>query len=423
MRPLRLRTGFAGLALICAASTAALGVETAEKGLQPFQLVRSLELIQDRIAAGDHAALPMQRKLLEMIDARFRQTEQQDFGNPENLTALLVYAMSGGNPVTIDVALSRMPADDPNRRLGAGILFYLQGQAKAAQDALGSYDPLAMNPELGAYVALVKGSTLSADKPEIAVQLLDVARLLGPGTLVEEAALRRSIAISATLGDARRFMLASAQYVRGFIRSPYASQFADAFVEGVVALHTRIDLDKFAGIAAMMDPERERVIYLRIARRAAIDGFPELSAYAAEKAESGTAGGDELADPRALLYSSLASITSGTIPDVTAGLARIERNRLSSSDRLLLDAARAVAAELTAKPRRIAIDAPQAEPVVSKPVPQTSGDGPAKPKPDIPGLAVAADPGQANADPADIMISETRGKLAEIDKLLAEAAQ
>ena len=41
--------------------------------LQPFQMVRSLELVQDRIAGGDHAALPMQRKLLEMIDARFAQ--------------------------------------------------------------------------------------------------------------------------------------------------------------------------------------------------------------------------------------------------------------------------------------------------------------------------------------------------------------
>ena len=35
----------------------------------------------------------------------------------------------------------------------------------------------------------------------------------------------------------------------------------------------------------MMDPEREKVIYLRIARRAAIDGLTELSAFAAAKAE------------------------------------------------------------------------------------------------------------------------------------------
>ena len=38
-------------------------------------MVRSLQLVQDRIASGDHAALPMQRKLLEMIDKRFRERE------------------------------------------------------------------------------------------------------------------------------------------------------------------------------------------------------------------------------------------------------------------------------------------------------------------------------------------------------------
>ena len=36
-------------------------------------MVRSLQLVQDRIASGDDAALPMQRKLLEMIDKRLRE--------------------------------------------------------------------------------------------------------------------------------------------------------------------------------------------------------------------------------------------------------------------------------------------------------------------------------------------------------------
>src|SRR5690606_6921471 len=112
-----------------------------------------------------------------------------------------------------------------------------------------------------------------------------------------------SIAISSDLGDPRRFMLSSRQYARDFIRSPYASQFADAFVEGVIALHKRLDLDGLARVASLMDPERERVIYLRIARRAAIEGFVELSAFAAAKAGNSAAGDDRMADPRALLYS------------------------------------------------------------------------------------------------------------------------
>ncbi len=39
-------------------------VPTGQPWLPPYQMVRSLQLVQDRIAAGDHAALPIQRKLL-----------------------------------------------------------------------------------------------------------------------------------------------------------------------------------------------------------------------------------------------------------------------------------------------------------------------------------------------------------------------
>ena len=300
---LGLRSGFAGLAVIAATLPSGLRAEEASR-LEPFQMVRSLELVQDRIAGGDHAALPMQRKLLEMIDARFGAEHGGKFENERNRRALLIYAMSGGNPATVETALAQLGADDPNRKLGDGILPYIKGDPKAALDALTDIDPMVHAPDLAAYLALVKGSLLSAEEPQAAVAMLDLARLLSPGTLVEEAALRRSVAIAASLGDAKRFMLASKQYVRHYLRSAYASQFADAFVAGVVALRAELDLQAVGDIAALMEPEQEKVIFLRIARRAAIEGLTELSAFASARAEG------MASDPRAELYSSLSSVTS-----------------------------------------------------------------------------------------------------------------
>jgi chemotaxis protein MotC len=83
----------------------------AEEALQPYQLMRSLQLVQDSIAAGDHAALPMQAKLLEMVDTRLRAADAEDFKEPKNFRALLVYGMSGGNPVTVEAGTSRAEAD------------------------------------------------------------------------------------------------------------------------------------------------------------------------------------------------------------------------------------------------------------------------------------------------------------------------
>lgn len=62
-----------------------LGVTTpalAQDPLQPYQMVRSLQLVQDRLASGDHAALPMQNKLLEMADARFVRRNPTISRNP-----------------------------------------------------------------------------------------------------------------------------------------------------------------------------------------------------------------------------------------------------------------------------------------------------------------------------------------------------
>ncbi len=339
-------------------------VARAQEALQPYQFVRSLQLIQDRIAAGDQAAMPMQAKLLELVDARLRNAGDDDFKDARNFRALLVYGMSGGNPVTVQAAISRLKLDGPDLAIAKGVINYLNGRPAGAIAALDPIDPMQLPADLGAFVALVKGSLLATDEPAKALALLDDARLLSPGTLVEEAALRRSIGIAATQGDAARFALASTQYVARYLYSPYASQFADAFVSGVVALHMAISLDKLADITAMMDPEREKVIYLRIARRAAIDGLTDLSAFASARAEKGRNGMDNQDDPRALLYASLSTVTSDAVDDVRAKLGAIDRDKLSEGDRALLDAVRTIAGEVVAPP-------PAARPVAAVAAPET----------------------------------------------------
>jgi chemotaxis protein MotC len=429
----------------------------AQDTLQPYQLVRSLQLIQDRIAAGDHAALPMQAKLLEMTDTRLREADAEDFKDPKNFRALLVYGMSGGNPVTVEAAVSRAATDPQNLAIAKGVIDYLNGRPGDAIEALRPIDPMALPSDLGAFLALVKGSLLAGDQPAAALTLLDEARLLSPGTLVEEAALRRSVGIAVAQGDAARFALASTQYVERYLYSPYASQFADSFVFGVIALHMSISQDKLADITSMMDPERETVIYLRIARRAAIDGLSELSAFASARAEQGRDGNTNQGDPRALLYSSLSTVTSGTIEDVRTKLGKIDRSRLSDGDRALLDAAQAIAGEVVAPPASLsatspapAAIAPQAEPEVAAAqaadeaglppvegavseqpaVAPSSGASVATPSAPapladaatvLPASAPAASVGPGTTDPTDAAMMKTRRQLDLIDQMLGAA--
>lgn len=425
----------------------------AHASLDTFQMVRSLQLVQDRIAGGDHAALPMQQKILQMIDRKLRESGPQDFADRKNIEALLIYAMSGGNPITVEVAIARLKQDEATKPLTDGVRSYIRGDLKSAMASLHSIDPRTLAGDLGSFLALIKGSMAGADEPKLALTYLDTARLLAPGTLVEEAALRRSLPLAARLGDTDRFLRASNQYVRRFLRSPYATQYADELVEGIVALYSSLDLHVIESTIAEMSHEHQRVIYLRLARTAAIEGLRELSDFAAKKAAEfeNVAVGDT--DPRAVLYSNLSEITSENGPEILARLKTIDRAKLAGPDRQLLDAAISVAtgimtspdAQKPPRPIEMSAPAPQpdapvraAAPAAAEPDPPMATDiAAAHPEP----VSVRTSPSEAPAHvdqpdtrPESIaspveaaasaeeslpIVDETRRKLEEIDKMLA----
>ena len=193
-----IRSGLAGLLAIGAAFPAV--ADDVPVGLQPYQIVRSLERVQDRLAGGDHASQPMQRRLLEMIDARFATREGSRFENELNRRALLVYAMSGGNPHGRGRA--RPPRrDDPSRKLGEHPLLR-QRQPKQAIDAFATVDPMAYWQT--SMYRLVKGSILTETEPAQAL-----ARSTRPASLPARLSRPRSsvsVAVAARLGDAERFL-------------------------------------------------------------------------------------------------------------------------------------------------------------------------------------------------------------------------
>jgi chemotaxis protein MotC len=407
-------------AAVLLAVPVATGARAAERfDLQPYQMVRSLELVQDRIADGDDAAFPMQRKLLEMIDKKLLEAPAQDFADQRNFDALLVYAISGGNPSTIETVISRLDLKPPRAALGDGVLGYVRGRPAEAEKALHGVDPLTQPTQLGAYLALLKGSVAAAEDSAAALKLFDAARLLGPGSLVEEAALRRSVMIALKMLDPDLFLDYSEQYVRRFLHSPYASQFADGFVVGVVDMHNRIDLDRVARTLGEMDPARRKAIYLRLARKSAIDGLADLTAFSSRMADIRDDPRSKASDPRVLLYSSIASVTSGSVGAVATQLAAIDRDRLSESDRKLLDAARAVAGEVIADPPAPDVPAKTGNGSVAAaggPAQPETASAPAGEKKPAP----PAGPDEKAMEASRKIMTDTRQKLAAIDELLKE---
>lgn len=403
------------------------GAEAAS--MQPYQMVRSLQRVQDRIADGDHAALPMQQKLLGIIDNRMRKAAPDDFSDPRNLQALLIYGLSGGNPKTLELLFSKLSLNADESRLGNAIVRYALGDFAAARSVLQDIDPKSLPPEVGPPVALVSATVTARDNPLFAIRMLDEARLLSPGTLIEEAALRRSIPLAAALGDTERLARASEQYVRRFLRSPYATQFVDTFVAAVVELHDTVDPGMVDDVTAQMSSEQARIVYLRLARKSAIEGYERLLAFASQKAMAHSEGADGDSDPRAVLYANMASVSSDNVDDVLAALNGIERDRLSSADRELLDAATAIAMAVLDEPRHTSAVTPPSEPTPAEAgLPQEAAlenndiveneQNATAPAP--PGTDDLVFPGDPVNEEADGYLKEMRSKLEDIDALLEE---
>lgn len=331
--------------------------------LEPYQVLRSLHIVQDRIASGDQAALPMQGKLLVIADETFNAFASEKIAEPRNAKALLMYGLSGGNPKTVLKLLPSIPTENPHHKIVMGVSHYVRGRREAAREAFAGIDPFKLDGDIGAFVALAIGSVNSAEHAGTAIAMLKRATLIAPGTLVEEAALRRLMAMHMQIGDTDAFMKVSERYARRFNGSPYANQFADMFVSGVVNLQERPEEVAIADVADGLTSAQRSSIYLRIARKAAVEGLAGLSAAASSMIKRpgdlktsaippGSAVNDpgadaEAAELRSRLYDGISTLRESGDTKKLSELKETDREKLPLEDRKLLTAVLAVASAIT----------------------------------------------------------------------------
>lgn len=395
----------AGTAVWAALSLAASARAEGTDDLAPYKMIRSLQYVQDTVATGDHSAMEMQRFLLATIDNRLRTADRAIFDDPRNVDAALVYAMSGGNPETLELLIAADVAGHFDPRLTETLRAYLGGRGSQNARSLAAIFPEYKRTRIGPYLALVSANSVLRRNPAMALGYFDWARLTAPGTIVEEAALRRSIHVASENGWVDKSIAYASRYARRFLRSPYASQFADLFVKLAVDHFDKIAEKDILAILSFMDVPRQREVYLRMARLAAISGKNRLALLASERAQALAGDGESTPKVLADLYGNLAAVPSGDVAEAMRAIAAVPDDKLSAKDRALKAAARAVAEEVLRVPVEAAAD----------PVPDGESGAAA-------GAAQAGkqdEAGKPAADPAfETFVSGSRTKLDEIDALL-----
>ncbi len=400
--------------------------------LEPYKLVRSLRMLQDQVVAGKPEAVVMLNKLLAFISADMARAPKEAWDNPENIYAAIIYLFNGGNPDAVRKVLADLNTDVVPQELVKGALAYASGQMIEVVKLFSVPLSPDVPSELKASIVLVTASQMTAFDPATALLRLDQVRLEAPGTLFEEAAIRRSMPIAAKLGDAEKIRMLARNYLQRFPRSPYMRDFMGQFVSAALKLNDRIGNAELVKLIAAADPVMQYSLYLQIARGALVDGQTERARFMSAEARKLA---DRLkADPtRANLYAAASGVASDSAGSALRELSQISPDRLQEPDRKLLKAAETVGSVVTRAPDALppAKAAPEqdaedrkvpamavADAPVTAPV-ATAIATPVAAQVSSPVAGWKPTPSQPTDDLQKTM-DDARRKLAEIDALLGE---
>jgi chemotaxis protein MotC len=375
-----------------------------------YREVRELQRLQDSMAVGVPGALPAQNALIAHIDQLYRAADASVWNDPQNARALVIFALSGGGPGVLRAVLGKSAVPNIDERLLRGSLAYLEGREPEALKQLGEVDMRSLPDSLAGQVALAQAALWVRRDPARAAVLLGRARLIAPGTLVEEAALRRAIFIAAQADDLGTFERMTATYLARFRHSVYAGNFRQRFAAALTRM-SFIDkpdeFDRINDLLAPLEPAGRREVALLVAQAAVSQGKTTAAERAAELVLKGAVFGSLEAD-RATLYRAAATITSPErFAEAQTELASVASERFAPDDARLLAAAQTVAASILH-----AVDIPPPE--------EGGGAAPAA-DPAAADPAGTDSPAVADTGPPPATLAKAQAALASVDQLLGDA--
>ena len=308
------------------------------KNLEPYNYILALQKLQDQIVHGNSQAHQAQREMLELMARDFSKVKNSVWQKRKNAEALLIFMLSGGNPKKIFELLKIKNRPNLPEGLLEGALAFVTGDRRKARELL---EPLVLdefNYNVAAQLAMVKAALHQGEKNDKSIELLNLVKLLKPGTLLEEAALRRSVAIAGEKGKKQLFLKLSSAYSRRFNRSYYVDDFITRFTYYVVRFangdHKQF-LHQAGTIAKRFSRRNQAVIFLTIARAAILEGKLHLAEYAGQKA-IGLVPDSPSFIARTRLYLGAANVVLEKLEEARHLLERIDSTRLDEQDRDIL---------------------------------------------------------------------------------------
>lgn len=373
-----------------------LAIASTGAGASEFaDMVRNLNGLQSDLAHGGAAAKAAIAKQIEQLEKAIPAMDAESWADQKNARAAAIFLLSGGSPRAIRKVADGRVFSERDLPLISGSLAYAEGRSQDAAKLLSGIDPRAQPVTLGGHLALIKGGLLMGSDNARAQELFDLARLLMPSSLVEEAALRREISIMNPARSPEKFVLLGRRYVAQYSKSPFSRNFWDEI--GASTVRVALDMEEarlaeiqalFHGLAASTKFE----LYMAVARMAILHARIALASEQTKRAEPFAE--THAARNRLKLYLAAVDALSGNFEDAANELQQVELNSISRADLEMREI-------VTATIRRLQF------------VPET----------DASDLAAAKKEPQSEAQPASTIERSARQALADADALLQKASK
>jgi chemotaxis protein MotC len=338
--------------LLLLATSPAVAQTTNVSDKKPFELVRELQIFQDQAVLKSKNARAQQTDLIAKVAAQLTNVDASAWADRRNARAAVIYVLSGGDPRVLSKLLGSGATLGVDDQLVKAALAYGERRDTEATQLLDGVDLESLDRSVGGHVALVRALLVAKGDPRKAIALLDRARIIAPGTMVEEAALRRQAILAAKVGDLDAFEALSSQYFRRFASSIFERSFERQFAKEVVSKSYAADakrLPKLEKLLRGLSDAQRRETCLAIAEEGIAVADVEIVRFAAR-----LAGMDAKAQPleamRMLLFEAAAVIVTPDYEQGRMALRLVDKSKLGAREEGLLYAATAVADEISRPP-------------------------------------------------------------------------
>ena len=383
-------------------------------------LLFSLLQVQDRIARGDAAALPLQKHLMTMLDAGISESGKVADMSPAEFRSLIIFGIVGSNSESVIEALSEVEEPKEKLQLARAVIDYRARKRNQASKRFAKIKTNELDQRLVPYVAFAKGNLYSRVSPRRAIRQYDLVRLEAPGTLLEEASLRRLMALHASYGQGKEFSALAKQYARRFINSPYRKQFLSMLRGGVLKMRRTIPLEEVRELGELMPPAYAIALHMHLVRAALQSGHMKLAQFSITQIGmlSVQKNDSPVNQEQLRLFNLLTKMTAQDPHTLLKQLDSLDETRLAAVDIKLLERARGILGYIVApidemKTNSTTVNGAKAQGDLSKNGPS---DGEVSPGPS----SSVIEEVEKNQVEIDQFIGSIQKRLTDIDSLLSK---